>query len=139
MKKLKVKFNPKTTFRVAYKGHIYRLSTENEGQFVELPFPEMDKKEAKELLEHLKNIGILSSYDTEVVEDKEEVNDVSSDDTLDNRSATEKQSAEEKVEKQSAEEKVTEEQNTEEPVAEGDTTEKSNTKETTRKRRKRSK
>lgn len=130
MKKLKVKFNPKTTLRVAYKGHIYRLITENEGQFVELPFPEMDKKEAKELLEHLKNIGILSSYDTEVVEDKEEVNDVSSDDTLDNGSATEKQSTEEKV---------TEEQNTEESVAEGDTTEKSDTKETTRKRRKRSK
>ncbi|BAK53834.1 hypothetical protein TMA_146 [Thermus phage TMA] len=117
MKKVKVKFNPRTTLRVAYKGHIYRLSTEDEGQFVELPISTMGKKEAKELLEHLKNIGILSSYDTEVVEDKEEVNVVPNNDVL-------MKEMDNLTEEQDTEKRVEEEQNTEEPAVEKDTTEK---------------
>lgn len=69
MKKVKVSFRPKTSLRVAYKGMVYRLVTEGEEQFVELPMENMGEKEATELLEHLKTIGILSSYETKVVED----------------------------------------------------------------------
>ena len=131
MKKVKVRFRPRTSLRVAYKGMVYRLVTEEEEQFVELPIRDMGEKEAAELLEHLKKIGILSSYETKVVEDtvavqskEEKSEELQQEDTPTSQVSTEENSANEEASKEAEPEKETK-----------DSSQKSETSQSTKKRR----
>ena len=137
MKKVKVSFRPKTRLRVAYKGMVYRLVTEGEEQFVELPMENMGEKEAAELLEHLKKIGLLSSYETNVVEDtvavqskEEKSEELQQEDTPTSQVRTEENSANEEAVKETVKE--------DEPEKETkDSSQKSETSQSTKKRRNR--
>lgn len=137
MKRVKVRFRPRTSLRVAYKGMVYRLVTEGEEQFVELPMGNMGEKEAAELLEHLKKIGLLSSYETNVVEDtvavqskEEKSEELQQEDTPTSQVSTEENSANEEAVKEAVKE--------DEPEKETkDSSQKSETSQSTKKRRNR--
>lgn len=137
MKRVKVRFRPRTSLRVAYKGMVYRLVTEGEEQFVELPMENMGEKEAAELLEHLKKIGILSSYETKVVEDivavqpqKESPEEPQKEDT----SASQVSAEENSVNEEAAKETVKEDEPEKETK---DSSQNSETSQSTKKRRNR--
>ncbi len=137
MKKVKVSFRPKTSLRVAYKGMVYRLVTEGEEQFFELPIRDMGEKEAVELLEHLKKIGILSSYETKVVEDtvavqskEEKSEELKQEDTPTSQVSTEENSANEEAVKETVKEDKPEKETK-------DSSKKSETSQSTKKRRNR--
>ncbi|MEM0333270.1 MAG: hypothetical protein QXX30_02265 [Candidatus Aenigmatarchaeota archaeon] len=137
MKKVKVRFRPRTSLRVAYKGMVYRLVTEGEEQFVELPMRNMGEKEAAELLEHLKKIGLLSSYETNVVEDtvavqskEEKSEELQQEDTPTSQVSTEENSTNEEVVKETVKEDKPEKETE-------DSSQKSETSQSTKKRRNR--
>lgn len=141
MKKVKVSFRPRTSLRVAYKGMVYRLVTEGEEQFVELPMGNMGEKEAAELLEHLKKIGLLSSYETNVVEDtvavqskEEKSEELQQEDTPTSQVRTEENSANEEAVKETVKETVKEDEPEKETK---DSSQKSETSQSTKKRRNR--
>lgn len=137
MKKVKVSFRPKTSLRVAYKGMVYRLVTEGEEQFVEPPMRNMGEKEVAELLEHLKKIGLLSSYETNVVEDtvavqskEEKSKELQQEDTPTSQVSTEENSANEEAVKETVKEDGPEKETK-------DSSQKSETSQSTKKRRSR--
>lgn len=75
MVKKKVKFFPETKMRVAYKGIVFSLMSEEDTQYVEYP-NFVHEEFVEDLFNHLKNLGLIAEFslDADQENNQKEVN-----------------------------------------------------------------